>query len=122
MRTKVDAEIARLWAAYRDDTAEQRARYPALRVLEAVATAHNITLDELRSLQRHRRYCHARHHAAWELRRRRRDLPLLRVADYIGRTDHTTALHSYHTFAHMVSRGLYQEQRDAVEAALCSSL
>lgn len=123
MQTKneVKDRIAGLWAAYREHTAEQRRMYPAPRVLDAVANAHGITLEELRSVQRRRRYCMARHHAAWELRRRRHDLGLLQVAHHLGRTDHTTALHSYQTFAKLVSQGKYKDERDAVEAALCTS-
>ena len=120
-RDDVKDRIAGLWADYREHTAEQRARYPAPRVLSAVAAAHNITLEELQSLQRRRRYCLARHHAAWELRRRRHDIKLLQVAHYLGRADHTTALHSYQTFAKLVSQGHYAEERAKVEEMLCTS-
>jgi chromosomal replication initiation ATPase DnaA len=123
MQTKneIVAEVERLWVAYRENTAAMRLKYPAPRVLEAVAAAHGITLEELHSVQRRRAYCIARHHAAWELRRRRHDLGLLQVAHHLGRTDHTTALHSYQTFAKLVSQGKYKAEREAVEAALCSS-
>lgn len=118
MKTDITEEVERLWSTAR---AERCARYPAAAVLSAVAAAHNITLEELQSVQRRRRYCLARHHAAWELRRRRHDIKLLQVAHYLGRTDHTSALHSYQVFAKLVSQGKYQAERDAVEAALCTS-
>lgn len=119
MKTDITEEVERLWSTAR---AERCARYPAAAVLSAVAAAHNITMEELQSVQRRRRYCLARHHAAWELRRRRHDIKLLQVAHYLGRTDHTSALHSYQVFARFVSKGLYQAERDAVEAALsCTS-
>jgi chromosomal replication initiation ATPase DnaA len=107
-----------LWQEHQAHIAEQRRRYPAKRIVAAVAEAHELTLDELHSIRRSRRYCHARHHAAWELRRRRLDLGLSQIAAHINRTDHTTAHHSYTTFARMVAQGLYIAERARVEAIL----
>ena len=114
-RTQIEAEVKRLWAAH---IAEHRHRYPAKRILAAVAAAHDLTVEQLQSVQRKQRYCRARHHAAWELRRRRLDLGLSQIAAHLNRTDHTTAHHSYTTFAAMVAQGQYITERDRVETIL----
>jgi chromosomal replication initiation ATPase DnaA len=118
MESKFKEDVARLWEAHKAHMAEQRRRYPAKRIVAAVAEAHELTVDELHSIRRPRRYCHARHHAAWELRRRRQDLGLSQIAAHINRTDHTTAHHSYTTFARMVAQGRYAAERARVEAIL----
>ena len=114
-RTQIEAEVKRLWDAR---IAEHRHRYPAKRILAAVAAAHDLTVEQLQSVQRKQRYCRARHHAAWELRRRRLDLGLSQIAAHLNRTDHTTAHHSYTTFAAMVAQGQYMAERDRVETIL----
>jgi chromosomal replication initiation ATPase DnaA len=113
-----EAEVKRLWEAHQAHVAEQRRRFPAKRILAAVAAAHELTVDQLQSVQRKRQYCRARHHAAWELRRRRLDLGLSQIAAHLNRTDHTTAHHSYTTFCAMVAQGRYAAERDRVEAIL----
>ena len=120
MTSKADfeAEVKRLWEAHQAHVAEQRRRFPAKRILAAVAAAHELTVDQLQSVQRKRQYCRARHHAAWELRRRRLDLGLSQIAAHLNRTDHTTAHHSYTTFCAMVAQGRYAAERDRVEAIL----
>ena len=120
MTSKADfeAEVKRLWEAHQAHDAEQRRRFPAKRILAAVAAAHELTVDQLQSVQRKRQYCRARHHAAWELRRRRLDLGLSQIAAHLNRTDHTTAHHSYTTFCAMVAQGHYKAERDRVEAIL----
>lgn len=120
MTSKADfeAEVKRLWEAHQAHVAEQRRRFPAKRILAAVAAAHDLTVDQLQSVQRKRQYCRARHHAAWELRRRRLDLGLSQIAAHLNRTDHTTAHHSYTTFCAMVAQGRYAAERDRVEAIL----
>ena len=120
MTSKADfeAEVKRLWEAHQAHVAEQRRRFPAKRILAAVAAAHELTVDQLQSVQRKRQYCRARHHAAWELRRRRLDLGLSQIAAHLNRTDHTTAHHSYTTFCAMVAQGHYKAERDRVEAIL----
>ena len=117
-RTDFEAEVKRLWEAHQAHIAEQRRRFPAKRILAAVATAHDLTVDQLQSVQRKRQYCRARHHAAWELRRRRLDLGLSQIAAHLNRTDHTTAHHSYTTFCAMVAQGQYKAERDRVETIL----
>lgn len=123
-RTQIEAEVKRLWEAHEARIAEHRQRYPAKRILAAVAAAHELTVEQLQSVQRKRQYCRARHHAAWELRQRRLDLSLGQIAAHLNRTDHTTAHHSYTTFCRLVAFGQYQAERDRVETILeeaCSS-
>ena len=120
MTSKADfeAEVKRLWEAHQAHIAEQRRRFPAKRILAVVAAAHDLTVDQLQSVQRKRQYCRARHHAAWELRRRRLDLGLSQIAAHLNRTDHTTAHHSYTAFCRLVADGQYKAERDAVETIL----
>ena len=120
MTSKADfeAEVKRLWEAHQAHVAEQRRRFPAKRILAAVATAHGLTIEQLQSVQRKRQYCRARHHAAWELRRRRLDLGLSQIAAHLNRTDHTTAHHSYTAFCRLVADGQYKAERDRVETIL----
>ena len=123
-RTQIEAEVKRLWEAHEARIAEHRQRYPAKRILAAVAAAHDLTVEQLQSVQRKRQYCRARHHAAWELRRRRLDLSMGQIATHLNRTDHTTAHHSYTTFCRLVAVGQKQAERDRVETILedaCSS-
>lgn len=117
-RAQFEAEVKRLWEAHQAHIAEQRRRFPAKRILAAVAAAHDLTVDQLQSVQRKRQYCRARHHAAWELRRRRLDLGLSQIAAHLNRTDHTTAHHSYTTFCKLVADGQYKAERERVEDIL----
>ena len=123
MTSKADfeAEVKRLWEAHQAHIAEQRRRFPAKRILAAVAAAHELTIDQLQSVQRKRQYCRARHHAAWELRRRRLDLGLSQIAAHLNRTDHTTAHHSYTAFCRLVADGQYKAERARVEAILAEA-
>ena len=124
-RTQIEAKVKRLWEAHEARIAEQRRRFPAKRIVAAVAAAHGLTIEQLQSVQRKRQYCRARHHAAWELRRRRLDLGLSQIAAHLNRTDHTTAHHCYTAFCRLVADGQYKAERDRVEAMLteeeCSS-
>lgn len=117
-RAQIEAEVKRLWEAHEARIAQQRRRFPAKRILAAVAAAHDLTVEQLQSVQRKQRYCRARHHAAWELRRRRLDLSLSQIAAHLNRADHTTAHHSCTTFAAMVAQGQYMAERDRVETIL----
>lgn len=117
-RTEFEAEVKRLWEAHQAHIAEQRRRFPAKRILAAVAAAHELTVEQMQSVQRKRQYCRARHHAAWELRRRRLDLGLSQIAAHLNRTDHTTAHHSYTAFCRLVADGQYKAERDCVETIL----
>lgn len=105
-------------ALWEPQVAADARRYPVKRILLAVAAAHGLTIDRLRAYLRDRRHSYARHHAVWEIRRRRLDLSLTQVARAVNRSDHTTALNSYRVFAVAVSRGHYVTERAAVAAAL----
>ena len=117
-RAQFEAEVKRLWEVHEAHIAEQRRRFPAKRILAAVAAAHDLTVEQLQSVQRKRQYCRARHHAAWELRRRRLDLGLSQIAAHLNRADHTTAHHSYTTFCKLVADGQYKAERNRVETTL----
>lgn len=87
-------------------------------VLTAVATAHGLTVDDLRNLDRSRRVSAARHHAAWELRLRRPDLPLVKVGAHLNRLDHATMINSLRRFQGYIMTGQYAAERAQVERAL----
>lgn len=118
MRRKYREDVEKLWKERNLRVDAARRLYPALRILEAVAKAHGYTVDDLRRWDRRARLCHARHHAIWELRRRRLDLGLQQIAAELNRTDHTTALHSYQTFCKLVADGRYAVEREAVQKEL----
>lgn len=118
LRRAHEQRMRRLWAAHQAWLAEQAARYPAERVLAAVAAAHGLALADLRSATRARPVAHARHHAVWELRRRRQDLGLLQLAALLNRLDHTTARNGYERFCALVRQGHYAAERAAVATAL----
>lgn len=117
-RAALEREIDAMWERHQADIARCAEEYPAERILAAVAAVHELNVKALRGVNRSRRYSYARHHAVWELRRRRLDMTLTDVAALLHRTDHTTALNSYQQFAKAVSRGQYKAERDAVEAML----
>jgi chromosomal replication initiation ATPase DnaA len=91
--------------------------HPA-RIVWAVATAHGLTADILRGPSRTRNVNAARHHAVWELRLRRPDLPLDKIAAWLNRRDHATMIHSLKTFRKLRANGHYDEERALVERAL----
>ena len=117
-RLQVQSEIDRLWAEHKNWQAAQVVRYPTLRVLQAVASAHGLSVDDIRSARRTRRYAAARHHAVWELRRRRQDLGHQQIAAEVNRMDHTTAVHSYQVFCKAVLANLYANERVTVAKLL----
>lgn len=116
--TDVKDEIDRLWAERALHVDMQRERYPAARVLAAVAAAHNLAVGDLRSRSRVPALSRARHHAVWELRRRRLDLGFQQIAAELNRTDHTTALNSWRVFCRLVAAGACAAERAAVAQAL----
>jgi chromosomal replication initiation ATPase DnaA len=87
-------------------------------IMRAVAAAHGLTVAHLRGLQRTRHVSMARHHAVWELRLRRPDLPLDKIAAWLNRRDHATMIHSLKTFRKLRASGQYEEERALVERAL----
>jgi chromosomal replication initiation ATPase DnaA len=120
VRNSVDVkdEIDRLWAERQRHVDDMRARFPTAAVLAAVAHAHGYGVTALRSKARTRHLAMARHHAVWELRRRRLDLSFLNIAAELDRTNHATAMHSWRVFCEMVRRGEYAAARAAVAAEL----
>ena len=118
----VKSKIDRLWAERQKHVENMRAQFPTARILAAVATAHNVTVADLRRRDRSYPLSLARHHAVWEMRRRRLDLGFQQIAAELDRHDHTTALHSYQTFCELVRRGEYEVERRAVLATLGDKL
>jgi len=91
----------------------------AAAILAAVAAAHGLTVAELTEQSRVHRVMWPRHHAAWELRQRRPSMPLTKIAAWLNRYDHTTALNSLKRFQAAVDAGRYAKERALVERALC---
>lgn len=116
--TDVKRKVERLWNAQLEHVAEQARRWPADDILAAVAEAHDTTPAALRSRVRDRAAAHARHHAAWELRRRRLDMTYQQIAAVLDRTNHATAMNSVTVFGEYVKRGYYAAERQAVAQAL----
>ena len=115
---EIKAIVERLWFEREELILQQRAKYPTAAILAAVAKAHGLDVATLRSKARTRRVAHARHHAVWEMRHRRFDLGFSQIAAELNREDHTTAMHSYQTFAKLVSLGRYADERAKVAAML----
>lgn len=116
--TDVKRKVERLWSAQLEHVAEQARRWPADDILAAVAEAHDTTPAALRSRARDRAAAHARHHAAWEMRRRRLDMTYQQIAAALDRTNHATAMNSVTVFGEYVKRGHYAAERQAVAQAL----
>jgi chromosomal replication initiation ATPase DnaA len=108
----------KVWAEHQLWVALQAERFPPERIVQAVADAHGVTVDDLLSRCRISALAYARHHAVWELRRRRLDLSYPLIARALRRVDHTTAIHSYRTFNAAVLKGWYKAHRAAVAKAL----
>ncbi len=87
-------------------------------IVQAVASAHGLTIDDLRGPARTRFISTARHHAAWELRLRRPDLPLSKIGPWLGRRDHATVINSLKKFRAHLAAGHYDKERALVERAL----
>lgn len=114
----VKSEVERLWNDRSAYVADQIRKYPTAAVLAAVAAAHGLGITALRSKVRTAPVSMARHHAVWELRRRRLDLSFLNIAAELDRTNHATALHSWVKFCEMVRQGRYAAERAAVAKEL----
>ena len=114
----VKEQIEHLWEDRNAWVAEQIRRYPTAAILAAVANAHGYGVTALRSKTRTRHLAIARHHAVWELRRRRLDLSFRQIAAELDRINYATALHSWQVFCELVRRGEYVAARTAVAAEL----
>lgn len=93
-------------------------RGPVQAIVEAVAYAHGLTVAEMLVPSRERALRFARHHAMWEIRRRRPDVPLVKIAAWLNRLDHTTVINSLKRFEAAVASGAYAKERTLVERAL----
>jgi chromosomal replication initiation ATPase DnaA len=103
-----DADDADAVTAFRQHLNRQRLTATPARVLEA----------DLRSRSRMRRISLARHHAAWELSRRRLDMTYQQIAAELDRVNHATALHAVQTFNEYKIRGQFATEIAAVAKAL----
>ena len=117
-KKELDAEIDRLLAAHAEYVAAQARLFPAETIIAAVAVAHGMLVSDLRSVKRDHRTSYARHHAVWELRRRRLDLRMQDIADLLDREHHTTIVHSYQQFCKAVSHGQFVAERKRVKQTL----
>lgn len=90
----------------------------AAEIIAAVAAAHNVTVDALTGRSQEHPVVWPRHHAAWELRHRRPDMPLVKIAAWLNRSDHTTVVNSLKKFRQAVEAGRYAGERALVERAL----
>ena len=111
---EIKAIVERLWFEREEMILQQRAKYPTAAILAAVAKAHGLDVETLRSKARPRHVSLARHHAVWEMRCRRFDLGFSQIAAELNRDDHTTALHSYQTFCKAVAQNHYRAERALV--------
>ena len=107
-----------LWETHRLWVAMQAEKFPARRIIQAVADAHGVTVNDIMSKCRISALAYARHHAVWELRRRRLDLSYPKIAAALDRADHSTVIHSYNTFNAAVLKGWFKPHRAAVAKTL----
>lgn len=99
--------------------AEERAnRKQVEEIMGAVTAAHNQPFECLRAPDRTHRVAWCRHHAIWEVKQRRPDLSLTKVAAWFDREDHTTILNSIRKFNNAIKEGRYVGERTLVERAL----
>lgn len=101
------------------DDVRQQMTPGADRIIEAVAAAHNMSAEALTGRSQEHRVVWPRHHAAWELRQRRPDMPLIKIAAWLNRADHTTVVNSLRKFQAAVDAGRYAGERAFVERTLC---
>ena len=114
----VKSAVEKLWEERSALVAENIRRYPTAAILQAVATAHGVTVEDLRSRGRAHALSLARHHAVWEMRRRRLDLGFQQIAAELDRFDHATALHSWNVFRRKVKEGQCVRERVMVAKQL----
>ncbi len=114
----VKTAVEKLWEERSALVADNIRRYPTIAILQAVATAHGVTLEDLRSRDRTRALSLARHHVVWEMRRRRIDLGFQQIAAELDRIDHATAMHSWDVFKRKVKEGYCVRERIMVAKLL----
>lgn len=93
-------------------------RNPVQDIVNAVAAAHGLPPREMVTQCRTPLLLNARHHAAWEIRNRRPDVPLVKIAAWLNRMDHTTVINGIKRFQLAVDAGRYEKERAHVERAL----
>ena len=80
-------------------------RVPTLReVLLAVAEKHRVSIDEIRSKVRERKVVHARHEAAYWMRKKTH-ASLQMIARALGGVDHTSVIYAYRQHEARMSKG-----------------
>lgn len=100
-------------------TLEERARQTRVdAIIKAVADAHNVPVEAVMSRDRTHKVAWCRHHAIWEIRQRRADLGLCKIAAWLDRADHTTIINSLRKFNKAIKDGRYNGERALVERAL----
>ena len=100
-------------------TLEERARQTRVEaIIKATADAHNIPVDDVMSRDRTHKVAWCRHHAIWEIRQRRADLGLCKIALWLNRADHATIINSLRKFNKAIKDGHYNGERTLVERAL----
>jgi chromosomal replication initiation ATPase DnaA len=114
----VKSAVEKLWEERSALVAENIRRYPTIAILGAIAAAHQTTIEDLRSRERTMPLCMARHHAVWEMRRRRIDLGFQQIAAELDRSDHATAMHSWNVFKRKVREGQFVRERTIVAKLL----
>lgn len=114
----VKTAVEKLWEERSALVADNIRRYPTIAILQAVATAHGVTIEDLRSRDRTRALSLARHHVVWEMRRRRIDLGFQQIAAELDRIDHATAMHSWDVFKRKVKEGYCVRERIMVAKLL----
>lgn len=114
----VKSAVEKLWEDRSALVAENIRRYPTAAILQAVASAHKTTVDAMRSRDRTTALSMARHHAVWEMRRRRIDLGFQQIAAELDRVDHATAMHSWAVFKRKTREGAFADERALVSKLL----
>lgn len=114
----VKTAVEKLWEERSALVADNIRRYPTIAILQAVAAAHGVTIEDLRSRDRTRALSLARHHVVWEMRRRRIDLGFQQIAAELDRIDHATAMHSWDVFKRKVKEGYCVRERIMVAKLL----
>lgn len=100
-------------------TLEERARQtPVTTIVEAVCGAHNVPVAAVMGRDRTHKVSWCRHHVIWEIRQRRADLGLCKIAAWLDRADHTTVINSLRKFNKAIKDGQYIGERTLVERAL----
>lgn len=69
-------------------------RLPSAKVIEAVSKVFDVSVCDIRSDLRHKKFSMPRHVACYMMKRHCEHLSYPMIAKAVGRKDHTTAMHS----------------------------